>query len=207
MSPLSKNQFTRPNIKRYRQRTPETRKMHSRIFVVMEGAKTEPNYLRNLQTLFPRIKFEVIRTGSHSAPDNIVKSDLRDKGRNAKRDKAFLIFDDDGRTQKEFEKAISWRKSDPENNYIILSRPCFEIWLLYHFEDCVGIQTKNECIERLKVHLPNFEKDYRKKFTEDEVVKAMKRALAKCSNFDDVFTNQACTAMGAFVKLLIQLNK
>lgn len=214
MAALNKNQFTRPNRKRYSQRTPETRKMYSRIFVVMEGSKTEPNYLRNLQALFPRIKFEIVRTGSHSAPDNIVKkiretikSDLRDKGRNAKRDKAFLIFDDDGRMPKEFEKAISWRDSDPENNYIVLSRPCFEIWLLYHFEDCVGIQTKKECVERLKNYVPNYEKDYRRTFTEEEVSKAMARALSRCSDFDAAFNNQACSAMGAFIKLLYQLNK
>lgn len=214
MASLNKNQLTRPNNKRYRQRTPKTRKMNSRIFVGMEGSKTEPKYLRNLKALFTQIKFEIIQTGSHSAPVNIlkkmketIKNDLRDKGRNAKRDKAFLIFDDDGRTQKEFEQAISWQKSDPENNYIVLSRPCFELWLLYHFEDCVGIQTKQECIKRLKEQWKKYEKNYQKSFTEDEVFKAMDRALAKCSTFDDAFSNQACTAMGAFVKLLNQLNK
>lgn len=108
---------------------------------------------------------------------------------------------------KEFEKAVSWRDSDPENNYIVLSRPCFEIWLLYHFEDCVGIQTKKECVERLKNYVPNYEKDYRRTFTEEEVSKAMARALSRCSDFDAAFNNQACSAMGAFIKLLYQLNK
>lgn len=210
----NKNQFTRPNRKRYSQRTAETRKMNSRIFVVMEGSKTEPKYFDNLKDLFPRTKFEVIRNGSHSAPDNLVKKireiikrDMRDKGKNAKRDKAFLIFDDDGRSPKEFEKAIIWRNSEPENNFLVLSRPCFEIWLLYHFEDCVGIQTKKECVERLKDYLPNYEKDYQRTFTEEEVSKAMTRALSRCNDFDAAFNNQAaCSAMGAFIKLLYQPN-
>lgn len=214
MAKTIKNQFTRPNKRRYNQRIPETRKMKARIFVATEGSKTEPKYIQNLQNIFRGIKFELVRRDSHSAPTNVLKklketirNDLKDKGRNGARDKAFLIIDDDNRSPAEFKDVLAWRKSDKGNNFIVLSKPCFELWLLYHFEDCSGIQTKKECIKKLKTYLPSYEKDYKKKFSETEISDAMNRALAKCDDFDKAFSFGACSGMGAFVKLLYQLQE
>ena len=46
-----------------------------------------------------------------------------------------------------------------ENIHIIINNPCFEYWLLLHFEATVKFySTYDEMLKQLKKHLPDYEK-------------------------------------------------
>jgi len=69
-----------------------------------------------------------------------------------------------------------------------LSNPNFEYWLLLHFEDGNGISNGKECKERLRRHLPAYDKHIdKRKFTRFLVSKAIDRAKRKdippCENW------------------------
>ena len=45
------------------------------------------------------------------------------------------------------------------NRGFALSNPNFEYWLLLHFENGDDVATVDECLRRLKIYLPNYDKD------------------------------------------------
>jgi len=69
----------------------------------------------------------------------------------------------------------------------VLSNPNFEYWLLLNFEDGKGIANSQECLTRLKRHLPNYKKDIDgKKITLELITKAISRAKQRDTNRSNV---------------------
>ena len=85
--------------------------------------------------------------------------------------------------------------SQKKKNYgFALSNPKFEYWLLLHFERGTGIGSSRECSDRLKRHLPNYDKSIdTRKFTPDRIKKAIDRAKARdnppCADWPRTFGN------------------
>lgn len=67
------------------------------------------------------------------------------------------VVDDDGRPEEDFQLLISW--SNGKNNFLAISKPCFEFWLLLHFDKGNQINNVDDCQKRLKKHMPNYEKN------------------------------------------------
>jgi hypothetical protein len=67
------------------------------------------------------------------------------------------------------------------HNYgFALSNPKFEYWLLLHFEDGKKVRSSRACIERLKRHVPNYDKGIEPhKYSEEAIKKAIARAEAR----------------------------
>lgn len=65
---------------------------------------------------------------------------------------------------------------------LAVSDPCFEYWLLLHFEDCAAPMTRFSEVEtRLKKHLPNYDKrSLRFEDFRDRVAAAVDRAQVRC---------------------------
>lgn len=93
-----------------------------------------------------------------------------------KTDEAWIVVDKDAWTEDQLRELLLWAKKS-ENYGCALSNPNFEYWLLLHFEEGTGIKTRQECLTRLKRHLPNYKKDIdRKKITQELITKAIARA-------------------------------
>jgi hypothetical protein len=60
------------------------------------------------------------------------------------------------RYRKLFVIAVEGVKTEPQ--YFALSNPKFEYWLLLHFNDGTGIASSRDCSDRLKRHLPGYDK-------------------------------------------------
>ena len=93
-----------------------------------------------------------------------------------KSDEAWLVVDKDQWTNGQLAQLNGW--SQAANNYgFALSNPKFEYWLLLHFEDGTGIASSQDCSDRLKRHLPDYDKGIDpRKFPRQTIDEAIRRA-------------------------------
>ncbi len=93
-----------------------------------------------------------------------------------KSDEAWLVVDKDRWTDEQLAQLNEW--SQGEDNYgFALSNPKFEYWLLLHFEEGAGITSSQDCSDRLKRHLPDYDKGIDpRKFPQETIDEAIRRA-------------------------------
>jgi len=168
--------------KRRRFQRPVGKRRYRRLIVIAtEGSKTEPRYffLFNNQTL--TVKIKCLKGRHASAPPNVLKR-MSDHIRNSglqMGDEAWLVVDRVDRdhwTEEQLGQLYHWSEQ-AENYGFALSNPKFEYWLLLHFEEGNRIAGAQDCSDRLKGYLPNYEKDIDpRKFTPDTIAAAISRA-------------------------------
>ena len=72
-----------------------------------------------------------------------------------------------------------------ENYGFALSNPKFEYWLLLHFDDGDAITSSRTCSDRLRRHLPDYDKGVAaNKITREMVEAAIRRASQRDNNND-----------------------
>ena len=106
----------------------------------------------------------IIAKGNVTDPVNMVRAliiEINKQGLNFKHgDKVYCVFDaDDNKTKdKQIKDAITVAK-----NYgieIIISNPCFEEWILCHFEKSTAKLTNNEAYNKVKKYIKDYHKSY-----------------------------------------------
>ncbi len=147
----------------------------------MEGQKTEPQYFAYFNNQNSVIRINCLRGGNDSSPNHVLKrmkDFLRIEG--IKRtDEAWLIVDKDQWTDNQLYQLHEWAQK-AENYNFALSNPKFELWLLLHFEDGDGVTSSQSCTQRLKRHLPDYDKGFDiRKITNVKINDAIKRAKQK----------------------------
>lgn len=147
---------TKKDRKRY------TRERKEIILIATEGKnKTERNYFREFNRSIKGCAI-VFSDGNNTDPVNIVhdalnSADKRDiEPRNG--DSIYAVFDTDFKKESQISEA---RKLAERNGVeIILSNPCFEVWLLLHFRYSTrGYQSNNEVIKELNDVWPEYRKN------------------------------------------------
>jgi hypothetical protein len=146
----ARRRFTRPlGTRRYK-----------RLFVIAtEGNKTEPQYFALLNDEVVLVQVQVIKGQHDSAPKHVLnrmEEHLR-KQRLLVGDEAWLVIDKDQWTQVQIGALHDWTQLHA-CRALAVSNPKFEFWLLLHFEDGAGVSTPQDCKQRLKRHLPNYDK-------------------------------------------------
>ncbi|MFI7192696.1 RloB family protein [Nocardia nova] len=123
------------------------------IQVITNGKQTELSYLKGLVAEYAQEAAVVCRKIKfiNAAPALLVKKAnamIREGGL----DYVYAVSDKD---QFDVERALKDR-CDGVN--LLISNPCFEIWLLLHFEKCdSAIDGKDRALEKLRKHLSNFD--------------------------------------------------
>ena len=147
------------------------RSVNPRILILCEGIKTEPNYFEGFKKSrsLTSVVVRPLRSGQ-VGPTGLLKrvrEELRD---DPSWDEVYCVLDHDGRDTKirafESQLAAINKKEDSCHIEMILSSPCFEFWLLLHFEftnrpfttgthgtACEGV------IRRLQHYLPKYRKN------------------------------------------------
>lgn len=151
-----------------RRRTAQ-RDPRDRVLIVCEGAKTEPNYLKELMRSLnlTSVNVEVYGRECDSSPVSVVNfaKNLYDKDRDY--DRVYCVFDLDSHQSynQALEKIRNMRLKKGHSMNAITSIPCFEFWLLLHFQYTTGkfpkTGNKSACdtlISKLKKHIPNYQK-------------------------------------------------
>jgi hypothetical protein len=171
----------RDNQPKARQATKLARKKarrasYDRILVVSEGSKTEPQYFEEIRS-YHRLhtaNVQVHPGALGTKPVQVVEYGERlftegdpRKGIQARAfEQIYAVFDRDdhdsyhhalakaaaldGRLRNDLRERVKFQA--------IASVPCFELWLLLHFEDVFAPLQRTEVYRRLRQHLPGYDK-------------------------------------------------
>ena len=164
-------QAARELLRRKAQRQPA-----ERLLIVCEGAKTEPLYLGEIrqQLRLPSANVQVQPAAYGTEPLRIVEyaERLFTEGQRAlgihvqSFDRVVVVFDlDEHHTYHAALQRVAALNGRLENDErvkvpfeAVVSVPCFELWLLLHFEDGFAPLHREEAVVRLRGYLPGYAK-------------------------------------------------
>jgi hypothetical protein len=154
--------------RRYSQRFARRRPRFSprpRILIVCEGKVTEPTYFNDLKRLEQNRLIEVMILPGAGVPKTAVESAAEEKKAAEKRakkesdvfakyDHVWCVFDVDSHPN--LQDAIQQARAN--NIELAISNPCFEIWILLHFQDQRAHIERGALREAVRIHIPGYEK-------------------------------------------------
>jgi hypothetical protein len=171
----------RDNSPKIRQRAQLERKQnqrasYDRVLIVSEGSKTEPLYFKEIKNALrlQTANVEVHPSALGTEPIQVVRyaknlfvaGDPHRRIRAKAFEKVFAVFDRDD--HKSYFDALKLAGSldgkmrndvkQPVEFKAVASVPCFELWLLLHYEDIRHPLHRDEVLTRLKLHIPGYAK-------------------------------------------------
>jgi hypothetical protein len=159
----------------YARRAP-VREPYDYVLIVCEGAKTEPNYFQGLKVTHRLSSANIkVMPADGTDPMSIVRFAIEEIARTPEYNKVYCVFDRNGHAN--YDQALDLVARSPLGRagqlVAITSWPCFEIWLLLHYEyttaEFVATGTRSACeevIRRLKRHYPDYDKRRAEVFSE-----------------------------------------
>ena len=147
------------------------RELYDRVLIVCEGEKTEPQYLEAL-----RIELRLASASVRILPSQIGTEprQIVDFAESTFRgspvfDRIYVVFDRDSHLTYHDALSLAERlhhklRNDEKKRVpfiAIPSVPCFELWLLLHFEQIHDFHHRDEMHTRLKEHIPGYHKSMR----------------------------------------------
>lgn len=178
----------RPKKRPYR---PKQQKQ--RFLLCCEGVGTEPGYFRSLAEFLrnPLIELIEVEIAEHEAtdPKQIVEQAKRlraDADRSAKRmhddnlryDQVWCVFDRDEHAH--FDEAINQALDNKLD--LAVSNPCFELWILIHFQDQTSSLTRQDAASKVRHFIPGYEKSISLAELTGRASEAVRRARKMESN-------------------------
>ncbi|HEH4644954.1 TPA: RloB domain-containing protein [Campylobacter coli] len=176
------------------------RKENEVILIVCEGEKTEKNYLNQLKDFF-RLSNVSINIISSKKPDpSQIVEFTKEKNKDDSYDKIYCVFDKD--THSNFNEAK--QKCEKYNFEAIISNPCFEFWILLHFEyTAKPFGTNSPCSELIDNDLKKYIKDYTKNYNFANIIKKnLDIAIANAQKVNKEAENNNYTSSYTFMDKL-----
>jgi len=126
--------------------------------IVPEGEETEPEYFRLFMREGTSFRLQILSRKKSSAPLEVFNRARQYFRQNKlrKTDSVWLILDRDAWSEETLNTV--WEKCQKYDFKIGVSNPCFEYWLLLHFENGKHITTARNCRDRLKQYIPEYTK-------------------------------------------------
>lgn len=201
------------------------RQPFDRLLIVCEGEKTEPQYLEEIRQehrlatahvqvqpgAFGTEPLQLVRFAEH-----LFRNGDRARGIDARAfDRLIVVFDRD--QHETYHQALNriavldGTLANDEKRRIpveaIASVPCFELWLLLHFEDVHAPIERAEVYRRLKQHLSSYEKAQGGHWssTKERLADAIRRAGMRAAATTAHDGQQPYTAMHLLVERLVHL--
>jgi hypothetical protein len=134
------------------------RQSADRILVVCGGVRTEPDYFEGMKSSYrnPAVKIIVRKAGVSPVELVELAMSVRDRD-NDSFDEVWCVCDVD-----DFDLTAAVGLAARNDVRLAVSNPCFEVWLLLHFEECMAAMTGYEQLRRrLAKHIPDYDKDPR----------------------------------------------
>jgi len=149
------------------------------LFVIaVEGAKTEPAYFGIFAYQESIIRVKCLEGQHDSSPPQILKrmeANVKKEGLRPS-DEAWLVVDRDHWTEGQLDQLDAWAQKRANRGFAV-SNPNFEYWLLLHFEEGKGVAAPQRCSERLKRHLPDYDKNFDpRRISRQQIDHAIRRA-------------------------------
>lgn len=136
-------------------RRPAFREQRTSILVVCGAEATEPAYFEGLKRARRNPAITIKIKAKRGDPDAVVKyaAGMRDRAEGT-HDEVWCVVDVD---EFDLDKAVATARRLRIN--LAISNPCFEFWLLLHFEACSAPLTcYGDVAKRLVKHVPGFSK-------------------------------------------------
>lgn len=224
--------MARDNSPKVRQKRQLERKLarrasYDRILIVSEGSKTEPNYFKEIRSDYRlhTANIEVRSSELGTAPIQVVRyaKELFENGDRHKRiqarafEQVYAVFDRDDHDS--YFDALTLadsldKKLKNDNKRLIkfsaiASVPCFELWLLLHFEDVSAPVHRKEVLSRLKMYIPNYVKGATRSYflTKDRLPFAVRRSQILISKFNARTAPEPYTGIVDLVTLLTNMRQ
>lgn len=155
----------------------ERREPYAKVLIVCEGEKTEPHYFNELKDHYGLNSANIEICGDcGSDPLSIIRHAKQryreEKDAGDAFDNVFCVFDKD--THAHYQQGLDTiRSATPKNGYVaITSVPCFEYWLLLHFnyttrpyDSLPGNSACNQVLTELKSYMGGYTKGSGNTFT------------------------------------------
>lgn len=202
------------------QRKKSRRSSYDKILIVCEGEKTEPNYFTDLVCYYKINTANVEIDGScGSSPKSILKR-AEDLAKNEYKkgdgfDRIYCVFDKDSHETYDETVAKIAGKKPKGIFYAAISVPCFEYWLLLHFQYTTKPYNRagkssigNEVLKELKAVYPNYEKGNDKVFSEliNQIEFAKQNAMRALEHSNKNFTDNPSTNIHELIDYLQNIN-
>lgn len=203
------------------------RASYDRILIVSEGSKTEPHYLNEIRAehRLSTTNVQVQPSQFGTTPLQVVEyaEYLFENGDEAKNiqprafERVFAVFDRDDHLN--YHNALSRaaardKKLRNELNKsvrfeAVASVPCFELWLLLHFEDVLAPLHRTEVYQRLRQFLPDYDKGQAGHYAEtsQHLNTATERAVFLATQFNAHDGTDPYTDIHSLVTLLTTLKR
>ncbi|KFB72495.1 MAG: hypothetical protein AW09_002316 [Candidatus Accumulibacter phosphatis] len=196
-----------------------------RVLIVCEGEKSEPLYISEIRSDYrlATANVQVLSSALGTQPRQVVEyaEMLFREGDRSKAiqpcafDRLVAVFDRDDHAS--YHQALAKAealngklKNDADESVpfqAAASVPCFELWLLLHFEDVHAPIHRNEVYDRLKLYLPGYDKGKGGYWaaTKDRLDFAIQRAQARAAATSAHNGHEPYTGMHDLVSRLIHL--
>ena len=167
---MTRNGWGRRQSSRELQRKRGSRQTAKRCLIVCEGSKTEPNYFNGLRSFLrcSTIQINVARNPRGTDPASVVRhaKELFLQEKTDPYDAVFCVFDRDSHAT--YESAVSQiedLRRSKKPFHAIPSNPCFEFWVLLHFDRSFRPYLREGALSpcgvvgrELRGHFPEYEK-------------------------------------------------
>jgi len=203
------------------QRKQSLRAPYDRVLIVCEGAKTEPNYLKEIQDAYRLSTANIDICGEEcgSDPLSVVNYAIERFRADPDYDKVYCVIDRDKHTT--FDAAMDKLRQTKLGKGVAftatISVPCFELWLLLHFvyttKQFCAPGTASNCelvIAELnkKGRIPRYSKGAQNVFalTKEMLPDAIKHAGRLQKHNQETDSNHPATNMHELIEYLTSLN-
>ena len=182
-----------------RTRRAPVREERSQVLIVCGGKATEPSYFRGLKKERRNPAVRVVVDSKGVDPVSLVRFAAQ-KRDSTGCDEVWCVIDVD-----EFDIAEALAAARKKGVNLAISNPCFEYWLLLHFELCAAPLTCFDDVRtRLVRHLPRYDKTTLS-FADfaPGVDDAIERAQSRCDTVGAEHTRNPSTGVWALVRQVI----
>lgn len=172
-----------------RRRKKNTREQERRFLIYVEGENTERIYLQGLRRELRRHPITVKLGPKHGEPKGLVRAARKHAQRVAGDpaevfDEVWCVMDVEAPQQAPgLEEALA--EARKWGIRCALSNPCFELWLILHFQDQAGHLTSAQAQTRLAGLLPGYSATNGKSFSYEAVREHRGRAVLSARTLSD----------------------
>jgi len=194
------------------------RNPYETVLIVCEGGKTEPQYFSKLRSDLKLNSLNVVITGEcGSDPCSVVNHAIKKAKSDGDYDRVFCVFDKDRHPNYSdaLAKIQHTRLKKHQQIEAITSVPCFELWILLHFEytthpfDSIGKRSIcDSVVHCLKRYIPDYKKGRADIFhiTKPYINTAIQNAKNTMVAAQSAKTNNPSTLVHELVQYLQKLN-